>query len=285
MNKVKIITDSTCDISIEKLNELDIDFLPLYVVMKEKYYKDLIDVKWNDVIKMVDEYNELPKTAAINVDTFVETFKKYTDLGYDVIFLSIGSKFSSNFNNARLAKEEVSGNIYIVDSMNLSSALGLLLLKMDKFKKEGLSAEEIVEKINELIPLTQTETALETMKYLHKGGRCSSLKYYLGVVLKIYPVVKIIDGVIEVHKLGKIMFKKALNIIINDFKNDLDNDNVDMDYIIISTVGNEKGQNYLYEKISEFFPKEKILLFDAGCVVSTHCGPGTTGFFYIRKHN
>ena len=168
--------------------------------------------------------------------------------------------------------------------MNLSSAQGLLLLKMVKFKNEGLSAKEITEKINELIPLTITETALETMKFLHKGGRCSSLKYYLGVVLKIYPVVKITDGVINVHKLGKLLFKKALNIIINDFKNDFDNDNVDSDYIIISTVGNEKGQKYLYEKISEFFPKEKILLFDAGCVVSTHCGPGTTGFFYIKKH-
>ena len=284
MNKIKIICDSTCDISVEKLNELDIDFLPLYVVMKEKYYKDIIDVKWSDIIKMVDEEKELPKTAAINVDTFMETFKKYVDLGNEVIFLSIGSNFSSNYNNARLASQEFDGKVFVIDSMNLSSAQGLLLLKMDKLKKEGLSAKEIVDKINELIPLTITETALETMKYLHKGGRCSSLKYYLGMVLKIYPVVKITDGVINVHKLGKLLFKKALNIIISDFKRDFDNDNVDSDYIIISTVGNEKGQKYLYEKIGEFFPKDHILLYDAGCVVSTHCGPGTTGFFYIKKH-
>ena len=285
MNKIKIICDSTCDISLEKLKELDIDFLPLYVVLHDEYKKDLIDIKWNDVIKWVDENKELPKTAAINVETFIETFSNYVNDGYEVIFLSIGANFSSNFNNARIASLEFDEKVFVIDSMNLSSAQGLLLLKMDKYKKEGLSAKEIVDKINELIPLTITETALETMKYLHKGGRCSSLKYYLGVVLKIYPVVKIIDGIINVHKLGKLLFKKALNIIINDFKNDFDNDNVDMDYIIISTVGNEKGQSYLYEKISEFFPKEKILLYDAGCVVSTHCGPGTTGFFYIKKHN
>ena len=284
MNKIKIICDSTCDMSVEKLKELDIDFLPLYVVLHDEYKKDLIDVKWNDVIEWVDKTKELPKTAAINVDTFMETFDKYVSQGYEVIFLSIGSNFSSNYNNARLAATEFDDKVYVIDSMNLSSAQGLLLLKMVKYKNEGLSAKEIVEKINELIPLTITETALETMKYLHKGGRCSSLKYYIGVVLKIYPVVKITDGVINVHKLGKLLFKKALNIIINDFKNDFDNDNVDSDYIIISTVGNEKGQKYLYEKISEFFPKEKILLFDAGCVVSTHCGPGTTGFFYIKKH-
>ena len=284
MNKIKIICDSTCDMSVEKLKELDIDFLPLYVVLHDEYKKDLIDVKWNDVIEWVDKTKELPKTAAINVDTFMETFDKYVSLGYEVIFLSIGSNFSSNYNNARLAATEFDDKVFVIDSMNLSSAQGLLLLKMVKYKNEGLSAKEIVEKINELIPLTITETALETMKYLHKGGRCSSLKYYIGVVLKIYPVVKITDGVINVHKLGKLLFKKALNIIISDFKNDFDNDNVDSDYIIISTVGNEKGQKYLYEKISEFFPKEKILLFDAGCVVSTHCGPGTTGFFYIKKH-
>ena len=284
MNKIKIICDSTCDMSIEKLKELDIDFLPLYVVLHDEYKKDLVDVKWNDVISWVDKTKELPKTAAINVDTFMETFDKYVSEGYEVIFLSIGSNFSSNYNNARLAATEFDDKVYVIDSMNLSSAQGLLLLKMVKYKNEGLSAKEIVEKINELIPLTVTETALETMKYLHKGGRCSSLKFYIGVVLKIYPVVKIKEGIIHVHKLGKLLFKKALNIIINDFKNDYDNDNVDSDNIIISTVGNEKGQKYLYEKISDFFPKEKILLFDAGCVVSTHCGPGTTGFFYIKKH-
>ena len=284
MNKIKIICDSTCDMSIEKLKELDIDFLPLYVVLHDEYKKDLVEIKWNDVINWVDENKELPKTAAINVDTFIDTFSKYVNDGYEVIFLSIGANFSSNFNNARIASLEFEEKVFVIDSMNLSSAQGLLLLKMVKYKNEGLSAKEIVEKINELIPLTITETALETMKYLHKGGRCSSLKYYIGVVLKIYPVVKITDGVINVHKLGKLLFKKALNIIISDFKNDFDNDNVDSDYIIISTVGNEKGQKYLYEKISEFFPKEKILLFDAGCVVSTHCGPGTTGFFYIKKH-
>lgn len=285
MNKVKIIADSTCDISKEKLAELDIDMIPLYVVIKGKQYLDLEEIKWDEVIQKVKENNELPKTAAINIETFVEKFRHYVDLGYDVIFLSLGSKFSSNYNNARLAaKEFEDGRIYVLDSQNLSSAIGLMLMKMAIFRDKGLSAQQIVEEMEKIIPLTQTETALETMSYLYKGGRCGALKYLVGSLLKFYPIVKVNDGVINVHKLGKLTFKNALNIIATDFRKDVENGNVDEDFIIISTVGNEKARQYLYEKVSQFFPKEKIFLFEAGCVVSTHCGPGTTGFFYIRKN-
>ena len=285
MNKVKIITDSTCDISPEKLKELDIDMLSLYVVIKGQQYLDLEEIKWNDVIAKVKEYNELPKTAAVNIETFSETFRKYVDLGYDVIYIGLGSKFSSTYNNARLAASEFEeGRVFVLDSQNLSSAIGVMLIKMAAFRDQGLSAPEIVEKIEKIIPLTQTETALETMSYLYKGGRCSGLKYLVGSVLKFYPIVKINDGVINVHRLGKLTFKNALNIIASDFRKDLEAGNVDEDFIIISTVGNEKAREYLCDKVSQFFPKERIFLFDAGCVVSTHCGPGTTGFFYIRKH-
>lgn len=283
MNKVKIIADSTCDISIEKLKEMDIDFLPLYVVMQNQSYLDLEEIKWNQVIEMVNKYNELPKTAAINIATFIDTFEKYTSEGYDVIFLSLGANFSSNYNNARIAAEEFEDRVFIVDSSNLSSAIGLMLFKMNNMKNQGMSAKEIVENIQKIIPLVQTETALETMQYLYKGGRCSGLKYLLGSVFKLYPIVKIKEGLIKVHKVGKFTFKNALNIIVSDFKKDLEEGNVDDEFIIISTVGNEPARTYLYNKVSEFFPKERIYLYDAGCVVSTHCGPGTTGFFYIRK--
>ena len=284
MNKVKIIADSTCDISIERLKELDIDLLSLYVVIQDKQYLDLEEIKWNDVIAKVNETGELPHTAAINIDTFETTFKNYVDQGYDVIFLSLGANFSSNYNNARLAAEEFDeGRVYILDSQNLSSAIGLMLFKMAAFRDQGLSAKEIVEKMEKIIPLTQTETALETMQYLYKGGRCSALKFMVGNILKLYPIVKVEDGVINVHKIGKLTFKNALNIIANDFRKELEAGNVDEDFIIISTVGNESARSYLCDKVSQFFPKEKIYLYDAGCVVSTHCGPGTTGFFYIRK--
>ena len=169
MNKVKIIADSTCDISIEKLKEMDIDFLPLYVVMQNQSYLDLEEIKWNQVIEMVNKYNELPKTAAINIATFIDTFEKYTSEGYDVIFLSLGANFSSNYNNARIAAEEFEDRVFIVDSSNLSSAIGLMLFKMNNMKNQGMSAKEIVENIQKIIPLVQTETALETMQYLYKG--------------------------------------------------------------------------------------------------------------------
>lgn len=283
MHKIKVIVDSTVDISMEKLKELDVDMLPLSVLIHGEEYLDLEQIKWYELIEKINKYNELPKTSAINVEKFMEIFYKYTRMGYEVIFLSLGANFSSNYSNACFAASSFENGVYVLDSQNLSSAIGLQLLKIKKFQSEGLSAKEIVEKMGKIIPLTQTETALETMEYLYKGGRCGSLKYFISNILKLNPIVKVNDGVIKVHKITRGKFQKSLDTIANDFKKDLDNDNVDLDYIIISTVGNTAGQEYLYKKISTFFNPTHILLFDAGCVVSSHCGPGTTGFFYIKK--
>ena len=283
MPDIKVIVDSTVDISLEKLKELDVDMLPLYVSIHGEEYKDLEEIRWNEVIEKVEKYNELPKTSAINVQTFYETFDKYLKQGKEVIFLSLGSNFSINYTNACTARDMLGKGVYVIDSRNLSSAIGLQLFKIIKMKNEGLSAKEIVLKMEEIVENTQTETGLETVEYLHKGGRCSGVTRFLATVLKLYPIVKIKEGLIKVHKIGTVKFKNALDKIIKDFKKDYDSDNVDEDHIIISTVGNKPAQHYLFTKISEFFNPIKILLFDAGCVVSTHCGPGTTVLFYIRK--
>ena len=282
-NKVKVIVDSTVDMSLEKLKELDVTMLPLSVLINDEEYKDLIDIRWDELIDKVKKYNTLPKTSAISIQTFIDYFNLYVKDGYDVIYLSLGKEFSCNYSNACVASCDYPNHVFVLDSKNLSSAIALQLLKICKYRDEGLCAKEIAEKMEYIIDCTQTETALETMEYLYKGGRCSGIKYLLGSILRLFPIVKV-NGKITVHKIGKGFFKNSLNIIINDFKKDLDEGNVDTDNIIISSVGNEKGQRYLYEKISSFFPKKKILLFDAGCVVSSHCGPGTTGFFYIKKN-
>ena len=284
MNKIKIIADSTCDVSKEFLEKHDIDILPLHVLIHGEEYLDLEEIKWNELIEKIEKYNELPKTSAVNVDTYTEVFKKYTDLGYDVIFVSIGKHFSSNYSNALTAKEAFD-NVYVINSDNLSSAIGLILLKIIKFREEGLPASEIFTRIEELKTRVITETALKTMNYLYKGGRCSGGKYLVGTLLKLYPIVRITDGEIKVHKIGKLRFKNALDLVAQDFRKEVEAGNVDEDYIIVSNVGNPEAEAYLVEKVSKFFDKDKILQFEAGCVVSTHCGPGTTGFFYIRKHN
>ena len=284
MNKIKVIVDSTVDMSLEELNKLDVDMLPLYVSIHGEEYLDYQEIKWDQVIAKVEQYNELPKTSAINIERFTQAFEKYLSQGYDVIFLSLGSEFSSNYSNAVLTAQLLDNKgIYVIDSRNLSSAIGLQVLKICKMRDEGLSAQEIVDNMKDIIENTQTETALETVEYLHKGGRCSGVARFFSSILRLYPIVKIKEGIIKVHKIGKLKFKNALDKIVQDFKHDLDENNVDEDHIIISTVGNKKAQMYLYDQVSQFYDPKKILLFDAGCVVSTHCGPGTTGFFYIRK--
>lgn len=137
MNKVKIITDSTADLTQELYEKLDITVLPLYVTIGEKTYKDGIEITAKELYKKVNEHNQLPKTSAVSPIVFEEEFKKYIDLGYDVLYLGIGSEFSGTFNNARIAASNFpKDRIRLVDSANLSSGIGLLLLKANQFKEK-----------------------------------------------------------------------------------------------------------------------------------------------------
>ena len=191
MNKIKVIVDSTVDVPLEKLKEHDVDMLPLYVNIHGEEYRDLEEIKWDELISKVEKYDELPKTSAVTVETFYNTFSKYASKGYDVIFLSLGSNFSCNYSNAVTAASMIEGNIYVIDSKNLSSAIGLQLLKILKMKEEGLEAKEIVEKMADIIENTQTETGLETVEYLHNGGRCSGVARIFANILKLIQLLKL----------------------------------------------------------------------------------------------
>lgn len=285
MNKVVIIADSTCDLTKEITNKRDIKIIPLYVNFGENSYKDGIDITTEELYQKVDELGYLPKSSAISPGDFMMTFETYLSQGYDIVLITLGSTISGTYQAALVAKDTFEDNrIYIVDSKNLSSGGGLLVLKACDYRDQGLSAKEICEKVEILVPLVRSQFAIQTMDYLYKGGRCSALSMLLGGVLSIKPIIQVNDGKLNVYKKSVGKMTRALDIMLEDYF--MLYDKIDLSYVMITHSMAEKSAGYMKDKIIENNKMPKQLLeTQAGCVISTHCGKGTIGILYILKES
>lgn len=285
MNKVVIIADSTCDLSQELVEKYDIKIVPLHVTFKgdEKDYLDGVTINPEEVYKKVEELGVTPTTGARNVAELINDFKTYVDQGYDVIFTGIGSGLSSTYNNAMIAREEVGADhIEVVDSQNLSTGTGLLVMKMVKYREEGLDVHEIANKVREFVPHVSAKFCIDRLDYLYKGGRCSGMTKMLATLLKIHPVAKVIDNKLTVYRKPRGNYIKAVDEQLNEFYEDLPN--MDTDCLFITDSQHMDGEDkYIFDKIKDKFPVENIHFTHAGCVVSSHCGPKTIGILYILK--
>lgn len=282
MNKVKIISDSTCDLTKEIVEKYDIEIVPLFVTFKEESYRDGVDITTPDVYKKVKEYNELPKTAAITIDALMEVFKKYIDLGYDVVFTGISRAMSRTYENAVLAAKEIDENrIFVVDSKNLSTGIAHIVLKACEYRDKGDSASVIAAKMERDRELVYSQFSIERMDYLHKGGRCTGIARFLGTLLKIKPIIVVRDGKMSVGKkpIGKmkISLDAQINMILAD------KDRLDKSRIFVTHSIAPESEEYMVKRLKELFPDVEIIVTVAGCVISSHCGPGTIGVLYMVK--
>ena len=284
MNKIKIISDSTCDLSDKLLQKHDIGIVPLLVNFNEEAYKDLIDLKSEEMYELVDKFNMLPKTSAASPGEFLEVFKKYLDEGYEIIYIGIGSKFSATFTSATAAKKILdTDKIYLIDSQNLSSGTGLLLLKTAKYRDLGMKAEKIVEEVEKLVPKVRSQFVIDTLDYLYKGGRLSALSAFMGGMLKIKPIIKVRDGIMAVGKKARGNIRKGIDLMLQEFINQIND--IDKEFIMVThSLANESykyiSQKLKAEKIEDI---ENLYETNAGCVISSHCGKGTIGILYIMK--
>lgn len=278
--KVKIITDSTCDLGKELLEKLDIEVLPLYVNFSDATYLDGVNIDVYKLYDLVEEKDELPKTAAVAIPTVEEVCQKYLDEGYDIVYTGISKAMSRTFENVYMVAEDLGPDrIYPVDSKNLSTGIGLLLLKACKYRDQGLSAKEIAAKLERDRELVLSQFAIEKMDFLHKGGRCSSVAAFFGTMLKIKPIIAVRDGKMHVQKkpIGKM--KMALDAMLNQIE--ADRNRLDEDHIFVThSLGFEYAE-YLKEKLKEKFPGVDLIETVAGCVISSHCGKGTIGILYM----
>lgn len=283
MNKVKIIVDSTVDLTKEIYKEYDIEVLPLNVSFGEETYKDGVDLTAEELFKKVEEKGELPHTSACSPATFAEAFKKYIDLGMDIIYMGLSSTMSTTFQNAYIAKQDFpEDRIFLVDSKNLSTGTGLLVLKAAKLAKEGKNAREIASILEKLVPNVVAQFTIEELEYLHKGGRCSGASKIFGHIFHVRPYIKVVDGSMIVYKKPRGPMKVAINEQLADIKGAMPN--VDTDAVVLCHSGVEKDLlNYTLTELGKIVGPKSIILTTAGCVISSHCGKGCIGILYIKK--
>lgn len=284
MNKVKVIVDSTCDLSPELYHDFDMEVIPLAVRFGEETYEDKVTIDTEKLYSKVKEYKSLPQTSSVSPDVIEATFKKWIDQGYDIVFTGIGSTLSSTMQNAFIAKGSFpEDRVYLIDSKNLSSASGLLALKAARMAKEGVSAKEIAEKVQPLAEKLSCQFVVETLDYLHKGGRCSGTAKIIGTLFHVHPMIKVMDGKLNVFAKPRGTHKMCCGELLKIFKADLAK-GIDMENVMITSSGCCPDiAEYLKEELSKLIDPKVIRVTEAGCAISSHCGPATIGILYIQK--
>lgn len=286
MNKVIILTDSTCDLSQEIIKEYDIKVIPLHITFGDESLDDGVDIKLPELYKRVEEDNVMPKTAACAPGEFIEFMEPFINDGYDIFYMGIGGKLSTTYNSFQIAAEEFpEGRCYSSDGSNLSTGTGLLVLKACKYRDNGMSAKEIKERIDRRVPRMKAQFVVRTLDYLHKGGRCSSLTKIFGTVLRIRPMIVVREGKLKVGKKIIGLMKKAVGVMTDMFIEDLPN--IDPEFVFIThTTECEQSYNEIDAKFKELGVYDKVKHVyetEAGCVIGSHCGPGTIGILYLMK--
>ena len=281
MSNIVITGDSTCDLSPELRQRYNIDILPLGVTLGGKVYKDGVDITPDDIYAHHDKTGELPKTTAANVDEFYNFFKKFADEGKTVIHFDISSGMSSTFNNARIAAEEFE-NIYVIDSANLSTGIGLLVVAAAEMVNEGLEAEEIVAKINDMVPKVDASFVIDNLEYLYKGGRCSALAAFGANMLKLKPCIEVKNGAMGVSKKYRGRYADVLKTYVSERLGD--GNDIDNSRVFVTHAGcDEEVVKQVVEQVKEAGIFKEVFLTRAGCTVSSHCGANTLGVLFIRK--
>lgn len=282
-NKVAILTDSTCDLGHELIEKYNIGVIPLHVNFDNESYEDGVQITLEQLYKKVEEKGVLPTTSAASHGEVKAFFKKYLDEGYDIVYTGISSAMSVTFQVMNLvARELAPERIYLVDSGNLSTGIGLLLLKAATFRDQGLSAKEIAEKLEDIVPRVKSQFVIDTLDYLHKGGRCSSVAYVFSKVLKVKPMIVVREKTLQVGAkfIGSITKaqKGMTNLFLKDF------DNIDKEFVFITHTLSYDGAENIRNLISGVSDQiENLYETVAGCVIGTHCGKNTIGILYIMK--
>ncbi len=279
--KIKIISDSTCDLSADLLQKHDIATVPLIVMKNEEEFLDGVTITPAEIFAHVAAGGSLCSTAARSVGTYIDEFAKYAGEYDGIIHINIGSGFSSSYQNACLAAEEFD-NVRIIDSQNLSTGQGLVVLKACELAKNADSLDELADALREFSTHVEASFLVDKLDYLVKGGRCSSAAALGANLLNLKPCIEVKDGKMTVVKKYRGNYTKCL---ANYVKDRLDGrENLDKGIIFITqTVVSEEAYAAVKEAVNTYGSFRNVYETTAGCTVSCHCGPGTLGVLFVRK--
>lgn len=278
---IKITADSTCDLTPELLERYDISLTPLSVILGDKSLKDGLEVVPDDLYRHVETTGSLPTTSANSVGEYQDHFAALAPHYDAVIHINISAEFSSCYQNACIAAEEFD-NVYVVDSRNLSTGHGHVVIEAALAAQRGMSAPEIVEYLNNLTSRVEASFVLDQLAYMVKGGRCSAVTALGANLLKLKPCIEVKDGKMGVVKKYRGNFTKVLVEYVKDRLENREDLVYDRIFITYSSDMPE-AVAAVREAVKTYAPFTEILETRAGCTVSCHCGPNTLGILFIRK--
>ncbi|MBQ8834016.1 MAG: DegV family protein [Oscillospiraceae bacterium] len=279
--KIKIISDSTCDLSEELIREHDIAITPLIVMKNGEEFLDGVTITPADIFAHVDAGGALCTTAARSVGIYQEAFAKYASDYDGILHISIGSGFSSSYQNASLAAEEFE-NVRVIDSQNLSTGQGLVVLKACQLAKTAESLDALAEELRAFTAKVESSFVVDKLDYLVKGGRCSSVAALGANLLNLKPCIEVKDGKMVVVKKYRGSYAKCL---ANYVKDRLENrEDVDRGTLFVTkTTVSDECYEVVMNAVHACGSFENTYETNAGCTVSCHCGPGTLGVLFVRK--
>ncbi len=281
---IRIISDSTCDLSPELKARYNIGILPLHINLGDREYLDGENITPDDIYRWSDEHGETPKTAAPSITEAADCLRPFLEEADELIVFTISSSMSACNNVCKLAAQELEAEdrIHVVDSANLSTGIGLLVIEAAEMAAAGYTSDRILQEIYRLRPLVRASFVVDTLVFLHRGGRCSGLAAMLGSALKLHPRISVADGAMSSGK----KFRGTAAKVIMDYTKDMEEalKNAKKDRVFITHSGCsreiiESVRAYL-EGLHVF---DEILVTRAGGVISSHCGPGTLGVLFISK--
>ena len=285
MKKIRIVSDSTCDLSAELIEKYDITIIPLCIILGEKSYYDGVDISPAQIYEWSDENKTTPKTAGITFDKLDEFIKPLFESGDDIIYIGISEDMSSTCNTARIYGEDAEyGRFFVINSKNLSTGIGLQVLRACELRDAGKSAEEIVSEIEDARDLVRASFVVaDKLTYLARGGRCTAVTALMANALKLHPEIVVRDGKMGVGRKYRGKTSVAVSAYVDGLMPALEA--ADPRRVFITHSGCEDEViEAVHQRLTELGRFEEILITRAGGVISSHCGPNTLGvLFYEQK--
>lgn len=281
MSKIKLICDTMNDLPEDISGEFDIEVIPTTIVFEGSEYKAGVDINAEDFYKLLRSSDSMPSTSQITYVTYKDVFEKYVKEGYSILYLCGSSAASGTFQSAMLAKNDIDGDIHIVDTYSLSIGGGLLVKEAASMIKQGFEIDEIKSKIEDYKEKVKVFFSVSSLDYLHKGGRISGVKAAVGTILNINPILRIEDGLVKPKTQVRGM-KKVIPTLIESLKNEVGGDLSDKDIYI--GCGDDFDQlDKLRERLQKDFSPRSIKVFEIGSCVGAHAGPSVLGIACLDR--
>ncbi len=281
---IRVVADSTCDLSPELVKRYGITILPLHVLLGDDEYRDGVDITADEIYSWADANKATPKTSAPSVDDAIAVFKPLLEAGDEIIAFSISASMSASYEYLNMAADilDAADRVSVIDSANLSTGIGLLVIETAEMAASGMSRADIVSGIEELKPRVRASFVVDTLVYLHRGGRCSGVAAFAGTALKLHPKIMVTDGAMHPEKKYRGRYSNIVLDYARDMEEELKTAKPDRVFITDSSIDpaiRDSVRDYL-KSLNVF---AEILETRAGGVVSSHCGPGTLGVLFIAN--